>query len=206
MNANSAPTVKISTALLGSVIVLEIAYLYLRTTLKFANFFPGLTVIEQELVRSGLRALILAGVFLACWHFKSIPNFFRKPDFNRTTLFLLAALFIQAVMDQSHHVTGPAAQLTFAATTTLVAIREELEYRYVIQNWLAGWLAPKASVFGAILITSMLFTFSHLGAQPISHFPSIFIASLLLGAIYHHSGKSISLVIVCHFIFDLFYI
>lgn len=206
MNTDSTTTVKISTALFCTVILLEIAYLYLRTKLMYTDFFPNLTVIEQELSRSGVRAVILAGVLIAFWCFKSPPDFFKKPKYSRTTLALLVAVFMQAVVTQAHFVTGLSAQLTYAATTILVAMREELEYRYVIQNWLVGWLVPKGSIYPAILFTSVGFTFSHVGVQPISSFPDIFLTSLLIGAIYHHSGKSISLIIVCHFIFDLFYI
>ena len=197
---------KISTNLFRSVLLLEVAYFLLRGRLMHAAFFPDLTVIEQELARSFLRAVILAGVLVACWHFKSFPNFFTKPKFNRTTIVLMAAFFIQALVEQTRQVSGLSAQLTFAATTILVAMHEELAYRYVIQNWLEGWLSQKNRLVGSIAIASVVFTLYHYGAQPVSSFPSIFFASLLMGAIYIFSGKSISLVIVCHFICDLFYI
>jgi membrane protease YdiL (CAAX protease family) len=196
----------ISTGLFRAVILLEIAYLYLRTELMHSGYFHNLTVIEQELARSVVRAVILAGVLVACWHFKSFPGFTSKPRFNRPTLVLVIALLIQTLLEQSHEVTGLYAQLTFAATTILVAIREELVYRYVLQNWLQDWFSPKNGLAGSIFFTSVLFTFYHIGAQPLSSLPDIFFSGILLGGIYIFSGKSLSLVIICHFICDLFFI
>jgi len=197
---------KISTNLFRTVLLLEVAYLVLRTKLMHASFFHDLTVIEQELARSVLRVVILAGVLVACWYFKSFPTFFTKPKFNRITIVLIAVFSIQTLLEQSHQVGGLSAQMTFAATTILVATHEELAYRFVVQNWLEGWLSKKSNLVGSIFFTSVVFTLYHLGAQPVISFPSIFFASLLLGAIYIFSGRSISLVIVCHFISDLFYI
>lgn len=84
-------------------------------------------------------------------------------------------------------------------------MREKLVYRYAIQNFLEGWLLPKDRLIGSIWITSVVFTLSHLGAQYVRYFLWIFLAGLLLGAIYFASGKSLTLVIFCHFVEDAFF-
>lgn len=197
---------KKNTPLFLTVILLEIAYLFSRTNLLFSDYFHHLTPIGQELSRSVIRAVSIVLVLIACWQFKSFPNFFTKPKFNRTTTILVIAFFILGLVAPSSILAELSVRLTLAATTIVVAVREELVYRYVIQNWLEGWLLPKDRVVGSILWTSMLFTLYHTGAQPLYFFPWIFVASLLLGAMYIHSGKSISLVIACHLIFDLFFV
>lgn len=197
---------KRSTPLFCAVILLEIAYLYLRTKLMYSGYFHDLTIIEQELARSVVRAASIVAVFIACWYYKSFPDFFSKPKFTRTTIVLLILFFIQTLVEPKAPLAGLPVQMTFAATTIFVAVREELVYRFVIQNWLEGWLLPKDRIFGSILLTSIPFTLHHLGAQPVTSFPSIFLASLFLGAIYTYSGKSLSLVIAVHFVCDLFFV
>ena len=206
MNTDRTTVGKIGTPLFFTVIPLEIAYIYLRTKLTHAEFFPLLTIIDQELAISCNRALTLALVLYACWHLNAFPDFFTKPKFNRTTIVLLMVIFFLALIVPKTHHTQLSAQLTFAATTIFVAVREELVYRYVLQNWLEGSLLPKVSLVGSIVLTSVLFTLYHLGVQPFYAMPWIFLASLLLGTIYIVSGKSLSLVIVCHFICDLLFI
>lgn len=192
-----------SATLIRAVVLLEITYLFLRTKLNKATVLHDLTPIQHELIWSGLRAVSIVLVLTICWRYKSFPNFFTKPKFSKTTLVLLFLYIIQIFIEPKSHGHDLPLQLTYAATTIFVAVREELVYRYVIQNWLEG-LLPKERIFGSILLTSILFTLYHLGAQPITAFPSIFLASLLLGAIYITSGKSLSLVVACHFIDDVF--
>jgi membrane protease YdiL (CAAX protease family) len=184
-------------------VLLEITYFFLRTQLNKATVFHDLTPIQHELIWSVLRAVSIVAVLIICWRYKSAPNFFTKPKFSHTTIALLLLFFIQIFIQPNSHGHDLPLQLTYAATTIFVAVREELVYRYVIQNWLEGWLMPKDRIFGSILITSILFTLYHLGAQPIASFPWIFLAGLLLGAIYIASGKSLSLVVACHFIEDV---
>ena len=204
--SNSPSSTKPNTPLFLTVIALEILYIYFRTSLSISGSFSEFTIFEQELARSGLRAVFLSGLLLAFWRFKVLPDFVQHPKPTRSTILLVIALLAQAIIWQVHPVEGLSEKLLFAVTTILVAVREELVYRYVVQNFIESHLGISYGAIGAILATSVLFTFFHLGAQPVSAFPQILLASVLLGAIYRQSGKSISLVIVCHFVFDLFYI
>jgi membrane protease YdiL (CAAX protease family) len=185
--------------------LLEIPYLYLRTQLHKAAGFQHLTQIQHELMWSGLRAASIVAVLFTCWRYELLPDFFTKPKIGRTTIILLFLYVILILVWPKSHGQDLSVQMTFAATTIFVAVREELVYRYVIQNWIEGWLLPKDRIFGSILFTSILFTLYHLGVQPITSFPWIFLTSVLLGAIYISSGKSLFLVITCHFIIDVFF-
>jgi membrane protease YdiL (CAAX protease family) len=186
--------------------LLEITYLYSRTKLLNSGYYLDLSVIRQELSWTVLRAISLAVVLYACWRSKTFLQLFIKPTYNRTTIILLIVFFAITILTRKHSLSALPEQLTFAATTTFVAAREELVFRYVIQNWWEGWFLPKDKFVGSIFFTSILFTFYHIGAQPLYALPWIFLASVLLGAIYHYSGKSLPLVVVCHFICDLFYL
>ena len=203
---NSSQSGRVGTALLVSSALLELGYLYFRYKLSSAPEFRAYSVIYQELIRSALRALFLAAVLCACWLIKPFPSFLKKPGFNRPVVVLVVLLLAPTLIWQNHNVPGLDAQLVFAATTILVALREELIYRYVLQTWLSQQAFVKKSQLVTVLITSIGFTLMHLGAQPVTHFPFIFVASVLLGYIYHYSGNSISLVIMCHLVVDLFQI
>jgi membrane protease YdiL (CAAX protease family) len=196
--------IKHSATLLRAVVLLEITYIFLRTKLNNATNFHDLTPIQHELMWGVLRAASIVAVLIICWRYKSNPNFFTIPKFNQTTLVLVLLFVAQIFFQPKMHGHDLPLQLTYAATTIFVVVREELVYRYVIQNWLEGWLLPNERIFGSILLSSIVFTLYHLGAQPIASFPSIFLASLLLGAIYNSSGKSLTLVVACHFIDDVF--
>lgn len=192
--------------MLLAVVVLEIAYLYLRTQITTSASFYDLSMIGQEVARSVLRGASLGAVLAACWIFKSPPEFFRKPEFNPTVIVLLILLILEVLAAPKSHVTGLSVQLTYAAATIFVAVREELVYRYVLQNWLQATLSTRLQVGGSILITSLIFTLFHIGAQPIESFGWIFLSSILMGAVYIFSGKNLGLVIAAHFIYDLLYI
>ena len=202
---NTVP-IKISFTLLNTVLVLEALYFIARYFLLSAEFFDDLTFINQELSWTSVRALSLALVLHFCWRHKTIPDFLSRPNFSWKTVLLLTVFFVTTFLIRQSSTSVISEQVTLAATTVIVAFREELVYRYVLQNWLESWVSPQNHRMVPIFFSSITFTLYHIGAQPLWTFPWICIAGLLLGAIYKASGKSILLVIVCHFICDLFFI
>jgi membrane protease YdiL (CAAX protease family) len=185
-------------------VALEIAYLYMRTKLIGIPEFVHMSVIAQEIVRCIPRAVILACMLLVLWRFNSFPEISFNFRVNRTVAFLIVVLMAESYLFFVHPKVELVEHLTFGVTTILVAVREELEYRYVLQNWLLQRVAPKFNIVVSLLMTAIVFTLSHLGAQSIGSFPGIFFASVLLGCIYHFSGKNITTVIICHFLADMF--
>jgi membrane protease YdiL (CAAX protease family) len=67
----------------------------------------------------------------------------------------------------------------------IVALREELFYRAIVQRALGRVLPP----LGAIVVATLLFAMSHVGAQPINLVTlSSFVAGgVVLGVVYHHT-------------------
>jgi membrane protease YdiL (CAAX protease family) len=204
MEERKCDSFRFAAPLLVSVAVLEILYLMSRTAIRNWPGFGGLSIIDQELARSVPRAVCLVGLLFAFHHFNAFPNFLQKPRFKTSVIVSMTLLLALAVFERKHIINGSWERFTYTATTVLVAFREELIYRYVLQTWIAQrvrhWLHP----LGVVILTSIAFTLMHLGAQPVSMFPTIFVASVLLGFIYAES-QSVSLAIACHFVVDLFY-
>jgi membrane protease YdiL (CAAX protease family) len=193
---------KSANLLLGWTVLFEVLYLICRTVMTHDEMFRQWGAIQQEFARTGLRSAEIVLVLIACWRSKMFPLFFIKPKLTRQVVYALVALAIVFLLWPKFHRTEWDVKIVFAVTSIFVAVREELVYRYVIQNWLEGWLPPKDRIAGSILITSIVFTLSHIGVQPFAVFPLILAAGIVLGWMYISSGKCLLLIISCHFIFD----
>ncbi len=92
--------------------------------------------------------------------------------------------------------------ILFAITAIPVGIKEEILFRGIVQNL----LLEKLGAARAILLTSAVFTVWHIGVWAFDPFvyTQMFLAGLLLGAVYLRSG-SLLLVIAIHALFDALY-
>lgn len=159
--------------------------------------------IVRELVFSSIRLLSIAAILGACFYFKAGPTLsgLRRLDW-RVWLLLLAEVLLTYIHPKQGHEFQVA--VVYAATSLIVAVREELVYRYVLQTWLVQWLPKQEKLVGSVLITSVVFTLMHFGVQPVSSFGWIFVASVLLCLIYHFSKRNLALVIATHFLVDAY--
>ena len=89
--------------------------------------------------------------------------------------------------------------LTFALTSAVVGLREELLYRAVLLNL----LQPKLGAPAAMLVSTGLFVVYHLGAQPMAPLwiTECVCLSLLLGVIYLRTGSLLAIVLF-HIAYD----
>jgi membrane protease YdiL (CAAX protease family) len=94
-------------------------------------------------------------------------------------------------------------RLVFALTSPIVAMREELFYRLILQTALQRKLQPVA----AILLASIAFVLFHIGAQPVNVYTIVSLMSfgVLLGVVYERT-RSLRLVVLVHLIVDLLFI
>lgn len=92
------------------------------------------------------------------------------------------------------------ARLVYIATIPAVALREEMFYRFILQDELERRTTPTR----AILLASLLFVLFHIGAQPMNLFSVASLAggALLLGVTYQRT-RSLPLVIGIHAAVDL---
>jgi membrane protease YdiL (CAAX protease family) len=91
-------------------------------------------------------------------------------------------------------------RLVFILTIPIVALREELFYRAILQSALERAVHPIA----AILCTTVLFVLYHVGFQPMNPLTvsSIAAVGVLLGVTYQRT-RNLWLVVVLHSLFDL---
>ncbi|MFZ4703485.1 MAG: CPBP family intramembrane glutamic endopeptidase [Candidatus Methylumidiphilus sp.] len=110
---------------------------------------------------------------------------------------LFLFLLVPAVV--GHYNLSPPLAIFFAVTSVPVAVKEEFLFRGIVQNL----LAEKFGFVKSVLFTSTLFTAWHIGAMEptVWTFSQIFLASILLGVLYVHSG-SILAAIVIHTAYD----
>jgi membrane protease YdiL (CAAX protease family) len=155
--------------------------------------------VELELLTTAGRLISLVIFFLL----------FRQLIFSRTAepsralhplaLTAIALLLITPVAVGSYALPTLTAQMVFALTSVAVAVKEEFLYRGVLQNLFESRLR----VFGAVVLSNIVFTLYHYGAQPFTvlNLTEIFAAGCLLGLVYALSG-SMLLVIGLHAVTD----
>jgi len=161
------------------------------------NFYEPMSF-EVESIRTALR---IATALICWWLLRPLilsrttnPSTFRSPLLI-VGLFLF--LLIPAVV--GHYNLSPPLAIFFAVASVPVAVKEGFLFRGIVQNL----LAEKFGFVKSVLFTSTLFTAWHIGVwEPtLWTFSQIFLASILLGVVYVHSG-SILAVIVIHAVYD----
>ena len=191
-----------SSTLLLLVVAMEVLYLCIRTFIN-TQLSHSLTAFQSELAWSGLRLVSIVAILIALKRYGVLPEAFKWPKMTPPVLVILLLLGVATWMTPTDHNPDVLLKYTFAVTSLLVAVREELVYRYVLQNWAQQQDSGNPYLL-PVLVPSVLFTFYHLGAQPIAQFPLIFVTSCLLGWVYIASGKSLFLIVVCHCLIDVY--
>jgi membrane protease YdiL (CAAX protease family) len=155
--------------------------------------------LESELFRTPLRLLVI----LIYW--RLLRSFIKSATITASSLFpppllLPIALFMSVpllVGDLSYMTLTT--KVVYAITSVVVALREEIAYRALIQSL----LAKRYGNLTAILVTTVLFTAFHIGVIPLSLFAygQVVIASLFLGIIYART-QNLWLVVWLHTLYD----
>lgn len=179
------------------VVVAVTELLFVAATRVVLHFYPW-SSFEAESIRTVLR---IATASICWWLLRPLilsrtadPSTFRSP------LLIVGALLFLAIpiVVGNYNLASPVAFL-FAATSVVVAVKEEFLFHGVLQNL----LAEKFGFVKSVLFTSTLFTAWHIGVwtPTVWTFSQIFLASILLGVVYFHSG-SILAAIVIHTAYD----
>lgn len=153
---------------------------------------------EAESIRTALR---IATASIYWWLLQPlILSRNANPSTLRSPLLIIGLLlFLLIPVLVGHYNLTPPLAVLFALASVPVAVKEEFLFRGIVQNL----LAEKFGFVKSVLLTSMLFTAWHIGVwEPtVWTFSQIFLASILLGVVYVHSG-SILAVIVIHAVYD----
>lgn len=92
---------------------------------------------------------------------------------------------------------GIPALLVLAASSVLVGAWEEILYRGVLLNGIRDWKGTQAAIWGS----SFLFTIMHVQAQPVLHWPSLFLCGVLF-AVMRAQGVGLIWLIAVHAAYD----
>ncbi len=180
---------------LGVATLVEVSYV-LVTRVWLARHFNA---IERELYITVLRAITVP-IYWAL--FRNVIGCRRnRVATTKHPLFALGliSLLLAPVLVVNWAPPNLWTRLVFALTSVVVAVREEIFYRGVVQNLLElrlGWV-------WAIVLSNVIFTAYHYGAWPITFFRllAVFLVGSVLGLMYYRSG-SLRLVIAIHFLYD----
>ena|SRR5882672_8749092 len=179
------------------VAVIELAYM--AGTRAAIHYFSS-NSLEAEAIRTALR---LGSAAAYWWLFKPLI-LSRTPDLAalRSPYLALALLVFLCVPVLTGADKMGRLAIVFAITAIPVGIKEEILFRGIVQNLLVERLGAAK----AIVLTSAVFTVWHIGVWAFDPFvyTQMFLAGLLLGAVYLRSG-SLLLVIAIHALFDALY-
>jgi membrane protease YdiL (CAAX protease family) len=154
---------------------------------------------EAELIRTAFRLIAVLIYWILLREF-IVSKKLASTDFLQFRFIFACVIFLSVpllVGDLSFM--GPGTKAVFAATSIIVAFKEEITFRALIQNFMAKRLGN----WPAILFTTALFTAYHIGVIPLEFFAygEVVFASLLLGLIYVRT-QNLWLVIWLHAIYD----
>ncbi len=174
--------------------VCEIAYVVSVRLLRH-HFSGGL--VQQELCWSALRILSIGALV---WLYRqSAPQRARSTVGYPPGLIFATGMFLAPVFFGDM---GPlsSARYLFAATSILVAVREELAYRGIFQ----AALTRRFGIVPALVFSNLAFVAYHVGLGPpnVHFYLQVFLCGAILGVVYHLSG-SIVLAIALHAVYDV---
>lgn len=180
---------------LGVLAALEVFYaLITRAWLPFHYSGIGL----ELLITTG-RALMAALAWQ--WFGSLIQSGFRPLAAHQRPAACAAAiaLLAGATLCGRYSLQGTSLKVTWAATSLVVGLHEELVFRGILQNLL---LEP-LGFFGTVVLSNVVFTVFHFGAQPLdpANAFSIFVTGCVLGVLYQRTG-SIMAAIAIHATLD----
>lgn len=174
-------------------VVAEIAYI--ASVRILLQRFPG-GFFELELWWSALRVVSICALV---WLARRLPPLAPSTVYTFSPRWLLATgMFAAPILTGDMGELGPTRHL-FAATSVLVAIREELAYRAIFQRI----LTCNFGIWPGLVVSNLAFVAYHIGVGPpnLHFFLQVFLCGCILGLVYHLSGR-IALVITLHAAYD----
>jgi len=166
---------------------------------RVAQFSFETLSVEGEVIRSIARLAVVIILLITARHVIASKSIQRNTV--KSLLFLVSLfLFLSVPFLISHNGTlDPIVNVTFAITSIIVGLHEEIVFRAILQNYLLHSLGEWQS----ILLTSVIFTVWHIGViDPyISLYVHVAFASLILGIIYAKT-QSLILVVILHSLYD----
>lgn len=179
-----------------TIIAIELVFVVL-TRIVLAHYWTYSQ--EAELIRTLLRLVAVLIYWILLREFITSKKLI-STDIVQFRLLAASVLFLSVpllVGDLSYM--GPGTKAVYAATSIVVALKEEITFRALLQNLIAKRLGNGA----AILLTTVLFTAYHIGAIPLELFAygQVVLASLLLGIVYVRT-QNLWLVMWLHALYD----
>ena len=183
----------------AAAIAAEVVYIAGRTLIR-AHVGGD---IATELAITAWRALSIA--FYVALYFHALQPAWRAPAARRMHALLVGVVLLDLaviLMAGYGQQLNWDLRLAYILTTPFVAVREELFYRFILQNELERRISP----VWAIMIATLLFVMFHIGAQPMNIFTvtSMTAGGILLGVIYQRT-RSLKLAIALHLVLDVAY-
>jgi len=176
-------------------VILEVAYA-IGTRVYLGHYYGG---IELELYKTAIRGFT-AIIYWMLFHDlirSQSPRFAtaRRPLFG----FAIVLIMLSPIITGDEGLPDAIAKTVFALTSIVVGLREEILYRGVLQNLLEkrmGWIP-------ALIVSNVIFTLYHYGAQPFTPLGLTMLFSMgsILGLIYYGT-RSLALVVAFHSIYD----
>jgi membrane protease YdiL (CAAX protease family) len=156
--------------------------------------------IEYELILTALRIVTII-IYAAMFRHLLLQRVRRESTHSSIVLLLpgLFSLFAVPLLFYGGYPEDPATRQIFAATSSVVSVREELLYRGVIQTL----LERRFRFLPALLASNFLFVVYHIGAQPMTlvGIAEISTMGLVLGILFSRTGMLI-VPIAVHALYD----
>jgi membrane protease YdiL (CAAX protease family) len=183
------------TTKLALAVLIEIAYALITRA-----FLPvHASGIELELLVTGFRAAAVAAFWLLFHELimSRVPNV--TGTLHPALIGVVILVPLEPVLAGNYGLGSVATKAVFAFTSIVVAIHEEFVYRGVLQNL----LERRSGRFTAVVISNVVFTLYHYGAQPFVpwNLVSLFAVGCIFGLMYSITG-SLLFVIALHAIDD----
>ena len=146
-----------------TIIVVEVIYVVLARLVlaSYSNYSQ-----EAELIRTIFRLVAVFIYWVLLRDFIGTKNL-ALSDIVQPRLVFSFVLFLSVpllVGDLSYM--GPGTKAVYAVTSIVVALKEEVTFRAIIQNF----IAKRFGNLTAILVTTVLFAAYHIGVIPLSFF------------------------------------
>lgn len=176
------------------LILLGVELTYLAVSRTFTHSYEGGEV-SKELIWTAFRAISLIVTYLI---FRRVISNDSKVQYPKTVVVAGSAFLLVPLLVGSWGLYYPL-NLTYAATSLIIGIREEFVYRGVLQNI----FEKRFGICAALLLSNVCFVAMHWGSLPFTAFNTFQFATAgtILGLIYYRT-RSIWLVAALHFIYD----
>ena len=179
------------------LLAIGIEILYCVSTRSWLEHYA--TGIELELYVSAVRG-VTAFIYWALFKNIICARTSKQVSVTHPSLWVgMSVVCLAPVLAGDWALPDQKTQIVFAATSLVVAIREEILYRGILQNL----LEQKLGWWGAILITNIIFTLYHYGAWPFTaqNILEFFFVGCFVSVLYWATG-SLLIAIGFHTIYD----